>query len=387
MRRYILAFAVALVTGCSGTGSTTVTPSSAPPGGGDGRDGGVAMPGGGSSGGGDLGSASGGGGMGGTSGADDMGTAGGGDGGGIAGGGGNGDGGAGAACTPGTIESVGGGGGSGVAVDDVNVYYQRWTGKLGPDEAFAVAKATFTSGPEVDIGTIDGGITRGRMFTDGRGLWAIDVGCLEHYDPASHTFVDVACDNVGFYQFAQDDGGLYGTGTDGVLRRVDKASGTVAALSTAHQWAGGVAVAGGWVYFAGDGHILRVATTGGPEQLIVQNAAGAHQLAADASHVYYGDGAGRVFSTPATPNASTTLLVTVGLGITMLESDDARLYFSAQVDASNSYGQHYFDSIEEIGKDGSGHVQLAPKVDAVLSMALDGSYVYWAGLSVQCACK
>ena len=71
----------------------------------------------------------------------------------------------------------------------------------------------------------------------------------------------------------------------------------------------------------------------------------------------------------------------------MLMSDDTRLYFAAQVDATNPYGEHYFDSIEEIGKDGSNHVQLAPKVDAVRSMALDASYVYWAGVGVQRVCK
>ena len=379
MRPYMFAL-VLVVAGCGGGGTTSVTPSSTPPaggaGGGDsggGSDGGMMPGGGGASGGGDMGGGSGG----------DMGGGSGGD---MGGGGGGGDMGGGSACMSTATETAPGGGG-GVAVDDSSVYYERWTGKLGPDEAFAVDKATFASGPERDVGTIDGGNTRGRMFVDGRGLWAIDVGCLEHYDPSAHKFVDVGCADVGFYQFAQDDGGFYGTGDDGVIRRVDKVDGSVTTLSAAHQCTGGIAVSGGSVYFACDGHILRVTTAGGPEEVIVQDAAGAHELAADAGHVYYGDGAGRLFSAPATANATPTLLTTVGLGVSALVSDDTRLYFAAQVDATNAYGQHYFDSIEEIGKDGGHHVQLAPKEPAVTAMALDTDYVYWAGPGVRRHCK
>ena len=393
MRRYIIAFAVALVAGCGGNGSTSVTPSSAPPSSGGGSDGGVSpggggggMPGGGG-GGGDMGgggsggSGGGGGGSGGTGGGGGSGGTGGG-----GGSGGTGGGGGGPTCTSGAIEDAGHFGDN-VAVDDTNVYYDRWTGKLGPDEAFAVAKANFSGGTERDIGTVDGGDTRGRLFVDSHGLWAIDVGCLEHYDATTGKFVDSSCNDVGFYQFAQDDGGFYGTGTDGVIRRVDKSDGHATTLSAAHQYAHGIAVSGNYVYFAGDGHILRVTTSGGPEVLIVQDAAGARQLAADSARVYYGDGAGRIFAAPATPNATPTLLATVGLGITALTSDDTRLYFAAQVDATNEYGTHYFDSIEEIGKDGSNHVQLAPHESAVIDVTLDADHVYWAGPSVRRVCK
>jgi hypothetical protein len=68
-------------------------------------------------------------------------------------------------------------------------------------------------------------------------------------------------------------------------------------------------------------------------------------------------------------------------------SDDTRLYFAAQVDATDPYGSHLFDSIEEIGKDGSGHRQLAPKQSSVRNLALDADHVYWAGQLVLRVCK
>lgn len=176
---------------------------------------------------------------------------------------GSGDMGGGATCTSTTIETMPASGGG------------------------AVDEATFGNGAARDIGAIDGGHTRGRMFTDAHGLWAIDVGCLEHYDPSTKKFVTLSCTNVGFYQLAQDDGGFYGTGDDGVIRRVAKSDGSVTTLSAApHQYVGGIAVSGSYVYLAGDGHILRVTTSGGPEVVIVQNAAGAHQIVADSGHVY-----------------------------------------------------------------------------------------------------
>ena len=176
------------------------------------------------------------------------------------------------------------------------------------------------------------------------------------------------CADVVPFESAQDDGGVYGVGNDGVIRRIGKSDGSVLALGGMNT--GGVAVAGGAVYFSGDGHILRVPSTGGSEELIVQDAAGATRLAADAGHVYYGDGAGRVFSAPAMTDASTTLIATVGQGISQLVSDDTRLYFAAQVDATDPYGSHLFDSIEEIGKDGSNHTNFHPHVSAINAIAL-----------------
>jgi len=398
MRMHALAIFGLIVAGCGGNGSTSVTPSSTPPDSGGGSNGGGGaggaggMPGGGGGGGGMPGGGGGGGmpgggGGGGMPGGGGGGGAGGG-GGDMGGGGGGGGGGSGGSCTSTAIEMAPGGGES-VAVDATNVYYSRWTGKLGPDDAFAVPTATFSAGPERDIGNVGGGGTRSHLFADAHDVWAINVGCLERYDATAGRFNDVnACNGeLGVRQYAQDDGAFYGTSEDGTVRRVDKSTGAVTVLSTGHQWPGGVAVAGGFVYFAGDDHILRVPTTGGTEEIIVANAAGGHQLAADAGHVYYGDGAGRVFSAPTTPNATPTLLVTVGLGITAMVSDDTRLYFAAQIDPTDPYGSHYSDSIEEIGKDGSGHRQLSARQSTVSNLALDADHVYWSAGLIYRVCK
>jgi hypothetical protein len=70
-------------------------------------------------------------------------------------------------------------------------------------------------------------------------------------------------------------------------------------------------------------------------------------IAADANRVYWGDVAGRIWAAPSSENAVPTQLAMVGVGVTLLTSDDTRLFWAAQQDATGRYGERCVDAIEE----------------------------------------
>jgi hypothetical protein len=128
-------------------------------------------------------------------------------------------------------------------------------------------------------------------------------------------------------------------------------------------------------------------TTGVWTTVIVNDARGATRVAADAGHVYWGDTSGRIWSAPATAMATPTMLAQVGLGVTLLASDDTRLFWAAQQDAANSYGQHYIDAIEEMSKDGTALRELEPRIVGITAMTVDDAWVYWSAGVASRHCK
>jgi hypothetical protein len=305
----------------------------------------------------------------------------GGGGGGNDGGGGDGGGGPAACTTP--TEHLGFGS-FGVAVDATTIYYDRWTYKTGDDTLFSRPKDL--SGSEQQVALLDAGNTRAYLLVDGLGVYAISVGCVKHVFLGGGG-TSLACVNTGFVDFTDDAAAVYGLGDNGAVWAIGKNVNTTTQLTTDLPSPHGIAVAGGRLYIAADGHILAMATSGGALTEIVHDAAGATRVAADAARVYWGDAAGRIWSAPATPNATPTQLAQVGLGVTRLTSDDTRLYWAAQQDANDSIGNHLIDAIEEMGKDGTGLRELDPRVVGIHQLTVDDSSVYWTADGVARHCK
>jgi hypothetical protein len=378
MRRYTLAFAVALVAGCGGSGSTTVTPSSTPPSSGGDSDGGMTPPGGGGGGGGG-------------------GMPGGGGGGGDMGGGGGGSGGMGGGGSGGT----GGGGGGGctltapmkvtsaestvsaLAVDDTNVYFLA-NPKADESAPWDLWKAPIGGGAAIEVGSTNDTLTSyltvnaTAAFTlaaDGLLLrWPTAGGAPQVMHPVDSDptrFIASGCltDALGYIYECYD---LDSTNTQ-IVRMPEDGGGSRMVIADHLSGVGAIAFDSQHLWFDDVKGLHAMAPDGsaGATMSMPWNGAALFGIATDATRVFVGNDNADVVVAPKQDGATLTPFARTFRYPTQLFVDGSNLYV---LSGNREPGGE--SEITRYATDGSGTTRLVLH-PYISHMALRGDYVYY----------
>lgn len=389
MRKYIIVFAVALVAGCGGKGTTVTTSSTPPTGGGEGGvDAGA--PGGGSggtmggagSGGGDSGrdgGASGGGGGSGGMGGGDGGAPGGG--GATDGGGGATDGGGGgSACTDtepvaiATAEK----GAEALAVDDANVYFTAapaldkwhdWNLWRAPVGGGAAVKVGSTGDYYAGWATVNATAVF-TLQTDGQLLrWPKSGGAptqLRAAKPGAGV-ADLA-DAFGFIWFR-----VYDEGYDQIMRTPEDGGGPTTVFASGNGL-GGFAFDAQRVWISGPHGVSGVPVAGGPGDVSIAYPGGGAlwSVAVDDAHVFVADSQRTLWIADKRDGATLTMLARSSGYPSTLRADRGNLYVLAGIVGPGGNDA----TITRYAADGSAAV-LAERLGDIGAMVVHGDYVYY----------